>query len=41
MSTEAIQLPVRTSGAMSDAAHLTHENTHDIDDSELIAPVVC
>src|SRR5947207_6702130 len=41
MSTEAIQLPVRTSGAMSDAADLTHENTHDIDGRELIAPVIC
>lgn len=41
MSTEAIQLPVRTSGAMSDAADLTHESTHDIDGRELIAPVVC
>jgi len=41
MSTEAIQLPVRTSGAMSDAADLTHENTHDIDGPELIAPVIC
>ena len=41
MSTEAIQLPVRASGAMSDAVDLTHENTHDADGCELIAPVVC
>jgi hypothetical protein len=41
MSTEAIQLPVRTSGAMSDAADLTHDNTHDIDSRELIPPVIC
>jgi hypothetical protein len=41
MSTEAIQLPVRTSGAMSDAADLTHENTHSIDSRELISPVIC
>jgi hypothetical protein len=29
MSTEAIQLAVRTSEAMPDAADLTHDNTHD------------
>ena len=41
MSTEAMQLPVRTSGAMSDTADLTNENPHDIDGRELIAPVIC
>ena len=41
MSTEAIQLPVRTSGAMSDTADLTNKNPHDIDGLELIGPVVC
>jgi len=41
MSTEAIQLPIRTSGAMSDAVDLTQENAHDIDGRELIAPVIC
>ncbi len=41
MSTEAIQLPVTTSGAMSDAAHPTNENPHDIDGRELIGPIVC
>lgn len=41
MSTEAIQLTARTSGAVSDAADLTHDNTHDIGGRELIAPVIC
>jgi hypothetical protein len=41
MSTEAMQLPVRTSGTMSDAADLTNENPHDIHGRELIAPVIC
>lgn len=41
MSTEAIQLTARTSGAMSDAADLTHDNTHGIEGRELIPPVIC
>jgi hypothetical protein len=41
MSTEAIQLAVRTSEAMPDTADLTHDNMHDIDGRELIAPVIC
>jgi hypothetical protein len=41
MITEAIQLPVRTSGAKSDAVDLTYENTHGADGRELIAPVIC
>ena len=41
MSTEAIQLTARTSGAMSDAADLTHDNTHDIGGREPIHPVIC
>ena len=41
MSTEAIQLPIRTPRAMSDVADLTDENLHDIDGRELIAPVIC
>lgn len=41
MSTEAIQLPARASGPMSDDVDLRHENTHDTDGRELIAPVIC
>src|SRR5258708_20913045 len=41
MSTEAIQLTARTSGAMSDAADLTHDNTHDIGGREPLGPVIC
>jgi hypothetical protein len=41
MSTEAIQLPLKSSATISDAVDLTHDNTHDIDGHELISPVIC